>query len=350
MTATTVERNTKDFGVVPCKGTFPQAANTLVLKGTFVSIDSSGNANPYAESTDGSASLNVVGIAKATFDNRTTAPEGGGAGAINTEVEYGVREVPYAGSDPTPGCVLWAIDNQTVSIESTCTAGGGTSGLVGYCVSVDTTASTCRVLLGPTVVGQIVIASGEMSQLDTAQGEIAELLADAESALCEKEIPLGSLRLNTGAAIAAFVDNTTDGFSASSTECNGVRWNNDTAARIVVAGTVDIPADADDSVAVVMHVKGFRVGEADAAMVGTVTAFAQVTGAAFSADDNAGGSTTAFNGATTVVTDETLSFAAGVLPAGSTVSFTFTPDAALDGDDFVLVGIRLVYTREMRVA
>lgn len=190
-----------------------------------------------------------------------------------------------------------------------------------------------------------------LQSADTAlDTRVDALEVDAASTLCEVPIPLGSLRLSTGADIGTFVDNTTDGFTASSTECFGIRWNNDTAARIVVQGSVDIPADADDTAAVVLHAKGFRVGAADAAMVGTVTAFAQPTGAEFDADADAGGSTTAFNGATKVVTDETLSFVAGVLPAGSTVSFSFTPDAALDGDDFVLTGLRLVYTRVPRAS
>lgn len=350
MTATTTERLTSSYGVVPCKGTFPQAANTLILKGTFVSIDSSGRANPYAESADGSASLNVVGVASATFDNRTTAPEGGGAGAINTEVDYGVRSFGFSGSAPTPGCVLWAIDNQTVSIESTCTVGGGTSGLVGYCVAVDSATSTCRVLLGPSVVGQIVIASGEASQLDTAQTEIAALIVDAESAACEVPIPLGELRLSSGAAIAAFADGTVDGFSLVGSECLGVRWNDTGGTRATLAGAVRVPADADDTAAVSLVARGFRVGSSDDTLTLTVAAYAQVVGAAYDVDTNAGGSTTAFDGATTVVTEESLSFAAGVLPAGSTVSFTVTPSVALDADDFVLTSLRLVYTRAMRTA
>lgn len=36
MTATTVERNTDFAGVVPCKGTAPVAANTLILRGAEV--------------------------------------------------------------------------------------------------------------------------------------------------------------------------------------------------------------------------------------------------------------------------------------------------------------------------
>jgi hypothetical protein len=133
-------------------------------------------------------------------------------------------------------------------------------------------------------------------------------------------------------------------------ECLGIRWNNDTAPRITVAGEFHVPADWDDTAAINAHFEGFRVGSADTTMVLTVTAFAQEVGDAYTADDDAGGSTTAFNGATTVITDETLTFGAGVLPAGSKVSFTAVADAALDQDDFVLTGIRFVGTRKMRAA
>ena len=179
------------------------------------------------------------------------------------------------------------------------------------------------------------------SRSSTVEAELTSLVT------AEKEIPLGTLRLSTGAAIAAFADNTTDGFEFVDSECLGIRWNDSGSSRITVAGQVDIPADADDTAAVVLHAKGFRVGSADAAMVLTVTAFAQPTGAEYDADADAGGSSTAFDGATKVVTDETLTFAAGVLPAGAGVSFSLVPDAALDGDDFVLTGLRLTYTRSL---
>jgi len=394
MTATTNERMTQCYGLVPAMGSYGQVTDTLILAGTLVALDSDGRATPYVQTTDGSASDNVVGVAKAMFDNRATAPEGGADDALTCEVAFGQYDFGYTGTAPTPGTsVMWGVDNQTVSISSTTTVGGGTRGIVGYCIAVDTAAGTCRVLLGPAITAQIVIAASEASQLDTAQGDITDLEtavgtygggedistdlaavvaevgdyastgeeadvatgllaveADLLSAACEVPIPLGSLKWNTGAAIAAFVDNTTDGYTASSTECFGIRFNDSTAPRLVAQGSVDIPADADDTAAVVLHAKGFRVGSADAAMVLTVTAFAQPTGAEYDADEDAGGSTTAFDGATKVVTDETKSFAAGVLPAGSTVSFSVTPDAALDGDDFVLTGLRLVYTRALRAA
>jgi hypothetical protein len=190
-------------------------------------------------------------------------------------------------------------------------------------------------------------AEDDITALEAA---VTAIETDLESAADEIVVPLGSLRWNTGAAIAAFADNTTDGFELSGSECLGIRWNNDTAPRITVAGEFHVPSDWDDTAAIALHFEGFRVGEADAAMVLTVTAFAQEVGDAYTADADAGGDTTAFNGATTVITDETLDFAAGVLPAGSKVSFTAVADAALDDDDFVLTGIKLVGTRKMRTA
>jgi hypothetical protein len=179
---------------------------------------------------------------------------------------------------------------------------------------------------------------------------IAALEVDAESAADELIVNLGSLRASTGEALPAFGDGTADGFSLVGSECLGIRWNDTGGARATVAGEAHIPADWDDTAGITATFEGFRVGAADAAMVGTVTMFAQAVGDAYTADTDVGGSTTEFDGATTVITAETLDVAAGALPAGSKVSFTFVPDAALDGDDFVLTGIKFVGTRKLRTA
>jgi len=179
---------------------------------------------------------------------------------------------------------------------------------------------------------------------DDSGGDLVTRVGALETADGEIWVQLKDLTWDTGAAIAPFVDNTTDGFTAASTESQGIRWNNSTAPRLVAAGEFHVPTSWDDTAGITMHFQGCRIGAADAAMVGTVTAFAQAVGTEFDADSDAGGNTTAFNGATKVITDETLAFAAGVLPAGAKVSFTFTPDAALDGDDFILTGIRIVGT------
>lgn len=193
----------------------------------------------------------------------------------------------------------------------------------------------------------VLQAEADITALEAA---VAALATDAESAAAELVVPLGSLRASTGDAIPAFVDDTADGFSLVGSECLGIRWNDTGGVRATVAGEAHIPADWDDTEAITLHFEGFRVGDTDKAMVGTVTLFAQKVGDAYTADNNAGGSTSAFDGDTTVITDETLAVLAGVLPAGSKVSFTFVPNAALDGDDFVLTGIKFVGTRKMRAA
>lgn len=193
----------------------------------------------------------------------------------------------------------------------------------------------------------VLQAETDIAALEAA---VDALEVDAESAAAELVVPLGSLRASTGAALPAFADGSADGFSLVGNECLGIRWNDTGGSRATVAGEAHIPADWDDAAAITLHFEGFRVGAADAAMVGTVTLFAQEVGDAYTADTDAGGSTTAFNGATNTITDETLAVLAGVLPAGSKVSFTFVPDAALDGDDFVLTGIKFVGTRKMRAA
>lgn len=197
------------------------------------------------------------------------------------------------------------------------------------------------------LVAGVLQAEADITALETAVGALE---TDAKSAAAELVVPLGSLRASTGAALPAFDDATADGFSLVGSECLGIRWNDTGGSRATVAGEAHIPADWDDTKAIALHFEGFRVGETDGAMVGTVTLFAQKVGDAYTADTNAGGSTSAFDGATTVITDETLAVAAGVLPAGSKVSFTFVPNAALDGDDFVLTGIKFVGTRKMRAA
>ena len=198
-----------------------------------------------------------------------------------------------------------------------------------------------------SLVAGVLQAETDITALEAAVGALE---VDAKSAAAELVVPLGSLRASTGAAIPAFGGGTADGFSLVGSECLGIRWNGTGGERATVAGEAHIPADWDDAEAIVLHFEGFRVGDTDDAMVGTVTLFAQEIGDAYNADADAGGSTTAFNGATTVITDETLAVLAGVLPAGSKVSFTFVPDAALDGDDFVLTGIKFVGTRKLRAA
>lgn len=343
MSSTTVMRLTEAGPLTPARGTIPSAANQLFPKGTIVTRNSSGNA--VSPSTDDASGFAAVGVAKATYDNRTGSEAGGLAGDLDVEVDFGIHAFDIDGTDPLPGEVVFVVDNRTVSTDSD----SDTRGIAGYCSEVRANSlgvDQAYVLMGPTVAGQIVIAASEASQLDTAQADIDELQADALTAQYVIPVPILTFRVySTGAVSEPFVADTTDGIDPTA-ESIGLRWNDDSTVKFAAA--VDLPMDLDDGAAVVVHLLGYRVGSADATAAITVGAFFRVVGSAFSADADAGGDSTAFDGATTVVTEETLSIAAGdVPPAPASLLLTLVPTAALDGDDLVLLGCWLEVTRKL---
>lgn len=345
MTATSNPRTATTFaGLVPARVTLPMAADELILKGTIVCIN--GDARAVA-GVDGEG-FAAVGKASANFDNRTGSEAGGGAGDISCEAECGVFSFAYTGTVPEPGQVVYVVDNQTVSLDSD----SGQRGIAGYVSEVRD--SQAYILMGPTVAGQIVIAAAEASDLDQAQVDIdaleaavADLEADVEFG--EVTIPMTAFRLVASAAVPAEYVDGTDGFEVADSESLCYRFNDDSTAAIVAS--VPLPSDLDGAGAVTVHVMGARVGSADATAAITVGAFFQVTGAAHNADANCGGATTAFDGATTVITEETLAIAHADVPDGPAVlTLTLVPTAALAADDLRVFGVRLTYTRSIASA
>lgn len=202
MTATTNERLTEFAGVIPSRGTFGIKANVLILKGTMVAIDSAGRAMPAGLVASGA--LAAVGKASATYDNRTGSALGGAADAADVEVEYGVfgwLSASGGGDDilaDDVGKVAYMADNQTVAL----TNGTDTRGIAGYITEVRN--GLVYVHQNPSVAAQIVIASSEASQLDTAQTEIDALQADVANIQTDNGvgfigIPLTSFREVTSA-------------------------------------------------------------------------------------------------------------------------------------------------------
>jgi hypothetical protein len=308
MTATVTARLDKAGPPVPMRGTLPMAANTILFKEALVSRNAAGNA---VAPTDGDG-LPVMGYANATYDNRTGSVAGGLAGDLDADMCYGVIALDYTGTAPLPGEMCYAVDNKTVSRDSV----GGTRGKAGPCTEVRN--SKAYVWVGPHVPG--VAASGPA------------FIA----------IPLTSLRLSTGAAVPAFADGSADGFQLTDSEALSLRINDDSTT--VFTCSVDLPANLDDATDLVLHVLGFRVGSADTADVGlTVGAFFHTVGAAHTADANAGGETTPFTAATTIVSEETLTIAAADIPAmPCSLTLTFTVTSELDGDDLCLTRFWLV--------
>lgn len=122
MTALSIERETPGTAaLVPARGTYPIAANTRIFKGSQVALDSSGRAIPATTLAGGA--VRVVGKASHTLDNRTGSELGGGAGAADLEVEFGVFGWENSGggdaiADDDAGKACYAVDDQTVALTS----------------------------------------------------------------------------------------------------------------------------------------------------------------------------------------------------------------------------------------
>jgi hypothetical protein len=325
MSSTTVFRTKTVFaGQVPAKGTLPAAANKYFAGKTIVQVDASGRATPGAPSNG----FPAAGVSSASYDNRTGSEFGGAADAIDIEVEYGVFGFDYVGS-PLPGQTCWVLDNQTVTMTAS------THGVAGVVTEVRD--GQCFVWMGPHVAALFSDDSAVESAVTALEGEIAARVPMID-------FPIGSARIySTGAIAIPFVANTNDGIDPTA-EGFGYRFNDDSTAAIVLSAP--LPPDMDPDEDMVVHVQGYRVGTLDAAAAVTVGAFFRVVGAAFNNDTNAGGATTAFDGATTVVTDETVTLAlADVLAGPGTLMLTLVPDAALNDDDLVITAVYATYTK-----
>lgn len=312
MTATTTARMNKTAGFnLPRFGTYGAAANSLFLMGTLVVRDSAGRA---AVPTDGDG-LDCIGVSRNTYDNRTGSEYGGAADAIDIEVTYDIVECDIDGTAPIAKDVVYVVDNKTVSISSN----GGTRGIAGVVIEVRD--SKAFVWVGPHVAA---LASGSV-------GEI--------------KMPLGSFRIaSSGAVIAAFAAGTVDGIDPTA-ESFGIRWNDD--STVAFAQCVPMPTDYRAGAPMLIQASGYRVGAADVTAAITFAVFFHVAGAAFSADADAGGASSAFDGATTVVTTETREIAGADVPAGAvSMSMTMVPTAALDDDDLVVTRVQVLYIRK----
>jgi hypothetical protein len=340
MTARLLERLTDFAGICPARGSFPIAADTIIRKGWMVGIDSDGRAQEA--NTIANGCVNAIGKASATYDNTTGSVLGGAAGAIDVEVEYGVFDWETAGggdaiTSDDVGAVCYAVDNQTVGL----TNGTDTRGIAGFVSEVRD--GKPYVWMGPHVVGLIVIAASEASQLDTAQTEILELQANALTAQYQIPVDVTSGILAAGTPMAAWADNagaSAPGVTLVDSESVGIRWNN-FATQTAVWYRVPMPPDLDAAEDLVMHVlaskSGATVGDATTF---TVTAFFQTVGALHDADADLGGATSAMTGDATAktVAELTLSLASAEVPAfPCALSFSIKPTNGLLGTDDVIV-------------
>lgn len=192
MTAIANFRVTEYASLVPAKGTYEQAANVLLYGGTIVTKDANGRADVVT------AGQHALGIAAADYDNRTTAPEGGGAGAIDCEVMFGVFGLSITGTDPVPGEIVYVVDNQTVSTDSS----SQTRGIAGICVEVradSTGTDQAYVFMGPLA---IAVATNALN-LETNTADIATNASDI--ATNASDIATNAADIATNAAAIVYI-------------------------------------------------------------------------------------------------------------------------------------------------
>jgi hypothetical protein len=191
------------------------------------------------------------------------------------------------------------------------------------------------------VAGGLLQAEADIIALEATSTALAASSVSAQACI---EVPLGSFRLSTGAAVDAYSDGV-DGLTLQDSKAFSFRLND--TVHTVFATEVGIPNDLDDSAPIVVHALGARIGDADADAALTFEAFFQTVAADYDADLDAGGQTSAFAEATKVVSEETLTIAAINVPAAPcTLSLTMKSHTTLDTDDLIVSRVWLEYTRK----
>jgi hypothetical protein len=201
-----------------------------------------------------------------------------------------------------------------------------------------------------TAAGSVSITdAGSLITATEVEGALAEIMTGIKTA--QYTIPPVAMRLETGAAIAAFSDGVADGWTQLSNKTMALRWNNGGTPTDLMAVFV-LPQDLDDAADVVVHLLGAIVKAGGAEVdspVFTVEAYFETAGANPAADTDCGGESGEFlTAAAAVWQEKTLAIAGADVPAAPTaLTLVFHPkDGQLDTDDFVLMPPWLEITRQ----
>lgn len=346
MTALANPRLTTFAGVVPSRGTYPIAANVQIFKGALVGIDADGRVVPGDTIANGC--LSALGKASATYDNRTGSVLGGAAGAVDVEVEYGTFgwvTKTGAGDDIAAndvGKVCYVVDDQTVAL----TSNTDTRGIAGFVSEVRE--GKPYVWMGPHVVGMIVIAASEASQLDTAQVDIdaLEVRADAleaDGAVGFIGVSLTDLRevdangdVGNGAANGGLLaSDTTPILRGSAAETMEVAWA--TGNVDPIAFHVVLPPDFNGAANVTVDL-WVRSGATDAATFTVESGWDDGALVSDSASDAATKSATLHKITATIA-------AADIPDTARLLTIALTPTNAHATDEYALLGVGINFTR-----
>jgi len=207
----------------------------------------------------------------------------------------------------------------------------------------------------PTTAALVSIDdSGGFTDQATVEAALAELYQSLLTAKGIINIPMPNIT-DAGAALAAFSDGDSDvpGFCVTAKGL-GIRWNNH-ATPGAVGTKVIVPPDADVTANMVLHILAAKVG----ATVGdatkfTVAAYNNDVGAAYDADDDFGGDSSAMTGDATTksIQEVTLTLALADLTAyPAAIELTIKPkDATLGTDDVIMLAAWIEYQKKLLTA
>ena len=216
-------------------GPFGVAANTLIYGGAMVATDGNGNINNCDFVGAGVTNpVQIVGVARKTYYNRTTDPSGGAAAAVNNaEVLQGA--FPFfistdggAITNASRWQTVYAVDNQTVSLAAN-TALGQARLPAGYLVQVDN--------LGGAYNGMAWVQMGELNpyaginRLSVVLSTAAIQAQTSGTAFTIMTLPPNAYLL--GAEVVNLV-----AFGTITTLTASLAGGSDAAGSILAAGTV----------------------------------------------------------------------------------------------------------------
>ncbi|HOV62096.1 MAG TPA: hypothetical protein PK349_13645 [Candidatus Hydrogenedentes bacterium] len=359
MTALTADKKTEYTEGVEIS--IPVDDGDKIYAGALVCVNADGYAVPGAD-TEG---LIFMGVAREQADNTD-----GQDGDINVTVRRrGLFKMAFATAITAAnvGDNVFLADDQTVDLAGNVNNDIFCGIIAGY---IDTTHAWVDIepaIRQADVAAHIADVSGAhaasaisigdagsfttQTQVEAALQEIYQSLLTAKGF-----IPIPTpVFTDAGAALAAFQD----GDSAVPGYCVtakglGIRWNNH-ATPGAVGTKIAMPPDADVTANMVLHILAAKTGSTvgDATKF-TVAAYNNDVGAAYDADDNFGGDTTAMTGdaAAKTVQEVTLTLALANLTAyPAAVELTIKPkNGTLGTDDVILLAAWIEYKKKLLTA
>lgn len=213
----------------------------------------------------------------------------------------------------------------------------------------------CWSVLSTTAATVSIADAGAFTATATVEAALQEIYQAILSAQAHENVPIASWTEQDGTALADFADGAspTPGWHAGD-EGFGIRWNNH-ANPDPIATSLPIPNDLNAAADVIVHILAAKVGATIGdAVTFTIEAFNNASGAAYDADADFGGASSAMTGDATTKTcqEETLTLAAAnVAAAPCVLNLTLQPtDGTLGTDDVIVFGVWLEYTRKALTA